>query len=375
MAACPALAYSQDPVSGIVSLDADRCIGCGYCSWACPYDAPRFNEERGVMTKCTFCSHRQAEGLAPACVEQCPTGALGFGELETLPGVEDALGMPTLAPGPSIRFVPGRARPPELDRPPKMPSRIAQVSPRKITLRSEWPLVGFTLLASWLAAAQAATAIGRPTFPPWLFALLAAASLVLSSLHLGKKLRAWRAVLNVRSSWLSREVVLYSTFVGLALVQVFFLPDETRLAAVAAGVGFAALFAIDRVYDVVRGDRRMHSADVLRTGILLVGLWLGHLPWSAAFAALKLYLYVTRKLGDGLTRPAWALLRLGAGFVLPVAMFFLDRERWALWALAGTAVGELVDRCEFYAELRVPTPRDEIRRREESDMADAAQQP
>jgi hypothetical protein len=85
---------------------------------------------------------------------------------------------------------------------------------------------------------------------------------------------------------------------------------------------------------------------------------------AAAFGALKLYLYVTRKIGDGFQWPEWALLRLGAGFVLPVVMYFLDPERWTLWALAGTAVGEIVDRCEFYDGLRVPTPRGEMRRRE-----------
>jgi len=360
MAACPALAYAKDPESGIVSLDADRCIGCRYCSWACPYDAPRFDQERGVMTKCTFCSHRQAEGLRPACVEQCPTGALGFGDLASLPGVEDGVGLPTLAPGPSIRFVPGRPRPPELAAPPQAAPMAAEPAPRKITLRSEWPLLGFTLLAAWLASAQASLASGRPAFPPTLFALLAVASLVLSSLHLGQKLRAWRAILNVRRSWLSREIVLYSAFVGLALLHQVLLPNATRLAAPAAAVGFAALFAIDRVYDVVRGSRRLHSADVLGTGILLAGLWIGHLPSVAALGALKLYLYLTRKIEDGFKRPQWAVLRLGAGFVLPVAMYFLDPERWRLWALAGTAVGELVDRCEFYAGLRVLTPRGEM---------------
>lgn len=363
MDACPALAYSKDPASGLVTLHADRCIGCRYCSWACPYDAPRFSVERGVMTKCTFCSHRQAEGLLPACVAQCPTGALGFGELETLSGEEDALGMPTLAPGPAIRFVPGHPRPPESAAPAGAP-RLDEAAPQKITLRSEWPLVGFTLLAAWLVSAEASTAIGRPAFSPGFFAWLAMSSLVLSSRHLGQKLRAWRAILNVRRSWLSREVVLYSAFVGLALLHRLFLPNETRLAAVTTGVGFAALFAIDRVYDLVRTRRRMHSADVLRTGILLTALWIGHLPLAAAFGALKLYLYLTRKFGDGWKRPEWALLRLWIGFVFPVVMYFLDPERWTLWALAGAAVGELVDRCEFYAGLRVPTPRGEMRRRE-----------
>jgi Fe-S-cluster-containing dehydrogenase component len=41
MFACPALAYSRDEKSGAVLLDEGKCIGCRYCAWACPYDAPR----------------------------------------------------------------------------------------------------------------------------------------------------------------------------------------------------------------------------------------------------------------------------------------------------------------------------------------------
>jgi len=58
---------------------------------ACPYGAPSFDEARGVMTKCHLCNHRLAEGLSPACVAGCPTGALGFfdtSDAESLPDLE-----------------------------------------------------------------------------------------------------------------------------------------------------------------------------------------------------------------------------------------------------------------------------------------------
>ena len=72
---CPtrAMAKRQD---GIVSIDADRCVGCRYCEWACPYGAPQFDPNAGVMTKCDLCYDLLREGRAPACVSACPMRVL-----------------------------------------------------------------------------------------------------------------------------------------------------------------------------------------------------------------------------------------------------------------------------------------------------------
>jgi formate dehydrogenase iron-sulfur subunit len=47
---------------------------------ACPYDIPRFNAGMGIMGKCTMCFDRTPDGLLPACVKTCPTGAMNFGD-------------------------------------------------------------------------------------------------------------------------------------------------------------------------------------------------------------------------------------------------------------------------------------------------------
>ncbi len=68
-------------------VDYDKCIGCKYCAWACPYGAPELDEERQVMTKCTLCVDRICDGQLPkedrkpACVKACPTGARLFGDV------------------------------------------------------------------------------------------------------------------------------------------------------------------------------------------------------------------------------------------------------------------------------------------------------
>ncbi len=80
---CPTNAIKKGE-DGIVRIDQALCVGCRYCEWACPYGAPQFNDEGGVMSKCDFCSDYLAEGKAPACVSACPSRVLDFGELEEL---------------------------------------------------------------------------------------------------------------------------------------------------------------------------------------------------------------------------------------------------------------------------------------------------
>lgn len=80
---CPASAITKRE-DGVVLIDQDKCIGCRYCQWACPYGAPQFNEEAGVMTKCTFCEDLLAQGQNPACVDACVMRCLDFGDLEEL---------------------------------------------------------------------------------------------------------------------------------------------------------------------------------------------------------------------------------------------------------------------------------------------------
>ena len=66
---------------GLVLIDYDKCIGCGYCIQACPYGARYVDHERHVADKCTFCVQRIEQGLAPACVDTCVGGARVFGDI------------------------------------------------------------------------------------------------------------------------------------------------------------------------------------------------------------------------------------------------------------------------------------------------------
>ncbi len=66
---------------GFVLIDRQRCLGCSYCVQACPYSVRFIGPESRVAEKCTWCYHRLAQGLRPACVEACPVQARKFGDL------------------------------------------------------------------------------------------------------------------------------------------------------------------------------------------------------------------------------------------------------------------------------------------------------
>ena len=79
--ACPSKAIRRED-DGRVFIDENRCDLEKECVEACPYGAISINVEKEVAEKCDFCTHRTEVGLDPACVSNCPTDALVFGDLD-----------------------------------------------------------------------------------------------------------------------------------------------------------------------------------------------------------------------------------------------------------------------------------------------------
>ncbi|HEX8371522.1 MAG TPA: DmsC/YnfH family molybdoenzyme membrane anchor subunit [Chthoniobacterales bacterium] len=211
---CPVLAYEKDQETGIVRHLDDQCIGCQYCVLKCPYEVPKYNKKRGIVRKCDMCHQRLAVGEAPACVQACPSGAIAI----------QIVGQETLRAQiqPGDRLLPG-AFDSSYTRPTTnyASSRTFRGRPAdEHKLRVEhahWPLVFmlvFTqaavglLLVNGLWLGQAAANVVA-------FVLLNI-GLGLSVLHLGQPLKAWRAFLGWRKSWMSREIMAFSAFAGVA---------------------------------------------------------------------------------------------------------------------------------------------------------------
>ncbi len=120
---CPTGAIFKRKEDGIVDIDSTLCIGCRRCEAACPYGAPQFDVEDGLVKKCNMCVDEIDAGRKPYCVMACmmrvldigPIDEIRSGEWETKalgPGEETVRAVKGLADpeltDPSIAFVPHR---------------------------------------------------------------------------------------------------------------------------------------------------------------------------------------------------------------------------------------------------------------------------
>lgn len=99
---CPTTAISKRKEDGVVIIDQAKCVGCGYCEWACPYGAPQLNPKTGTMSKCDFCVDYLNEDKDPACVAACQMRVLHYGDMNELRAKYGNTGAIYPFPDPSI---------------------------------------------------------------------------------------------------------------------------------------------------------------------------------------------------------------------------------------------------------------------------------
>lgn len=85
---CPGGALAKDEATGFVTVDDSKCVGCQYCSSACPFDVPRYYNDgtpgKTIINKCTGCVDRIENGMEPACVTTCQPNAVRFGDRDEM---------------------------------------------------------------------------------------------------------------------------------------------------------------------------------------------------------------------------------------------------------------------------------------------------
>lgn len=277
---CPTNAYEKLD-NGIVVHHADDCVGCQYCTWSCPYSVPAFQPDRRIVTKCDMCQPRLAEGMLPACVDACPTHAITVEKVN----ISDWRADHRAADAPQLPSADITLSTTRITLPADIPRDTYAAS--DWTVRPEhphWPLVWLTLV-SQLAVGVSFSA---GTFGDRLVgAALAMMALVGALFHLGRPAVAYKALRNLRRSWLSREVALLSLYAAVAAPATV-IP---ALALVAAVAGVAGVYASARLY-VVPGRPAWDSpltivrffATALATGTVLTG----HVALAAIGAGIAL---------------------------------------------------------------------------------------
>jgi formate dehydrogenase iron-sulfur subunit len=219
--ACPVDAYEKDPHTGIVKHLDDQCIGCQYCTLACPYDAPKFNAAKGIVRKCDMCRDRLAVGEAPACVQSCPHEAIRIRVVDhaTVVAWAKAGNFLPATPDPGLTLPTTHFRT-------MRPGDLQQADDHHLEPEhAHWPLIAMLVLtqlsvggfaAELVALAAGGTSDSGAVLRTIIYLSFGFAGLGASVFHLGLPLYAYRALIGVRHSWLSREVVAFGLFVTLA---------------------------------------------------------------------------------------------------------------------------------------------------------------
>jgi DMSO reductase anchor subunit/ferredoxin len=300
MNGCPVKAYEKDPVTGIVKHLDDQCIGCQYCVFMCPYDAPKFNKERGIVRKCDMCSDRLAHSEAPACVQACPNEAIRI-TLVQRDEVVQATEANNFLPGaptpddtlPTTVYKTARVFPRNM-----LPANFYSVSPEHahlplvVMLTLTQLAVGAFLVDMILGKVLGTLATRGLGFTNALFALaLALGAMGASSLHLGRPQYAFRAVLGLRRSWMSREILAFGlfAFAGLAYAGCVALGRTdwaSRAAAIAAAFGVAGVGCSVMVYAATRRDNWRGSLTGLKFGLTTLVLGVATVLMVSTVAAL-----------------------------------------------------------------------------------------
>ncbi len=255
MHGCPVEAYQKDAHTGLVLHDPQICIGCQYCTWNCSYGVPQFNAERGVVGKCDMCHGRLAEGREPACVAACPEAAI---QVEIVNQAQWRREFRENANAPGLPSADDSLSTTRLTLPRQMPSEMRAAHLDRLRPEApHWPLVFMTVLTQLSVVAFALIWVAQMLRAPEPLAAAAALglgmlALAASTAHLGRPIYAYRALKMWRRSWLSREVLLFSVFCGLAASYAMLLWTRQGVSGIAglltSVAGLAGILASAKIY-------------------------------------------------------------------------------------------------------------------------------
>jgi Fe-S-cluster-containing dehydrogenase component/DMSO reductase anchor subunit len=352
---CPALAYQRDLLTGAILHLEDKCIGCQYCTWACPYSAPKYNASKGIVEKCNFCIDRLHQNLKPACVTACPTGALDISQSESAIQYHEATAFHDFGIKPNIQLLSlsdGRQKPQEPIAPLEYIKLNNNTDNKHISFKKEWPLAIFTAIAPLLSGIW----VGVLKFPEfinkWIFAIFLLSATILSTMHLGKKSRAYRAILNIQNSWLSREIGFWGVFVTISMFYLF-VHQQIHVGLLGIIFGFLSLYAIDKVYSLTIHPSvlPLHSSSAALSGLMYFGFASGFFGFAYLIIGIKILLFGYRFIELKYYKTTeQKILSLSRILLLSAGLLVQWQEIIPILVLTLVFVSELIDRALFYEE-------------------------
>ncbi|QDT84353.1 DmsC/YnfH family molybdoenzyme membrane anchor subunit [Gimesia chilikensis] len=365
MQACPVNAYEKDPITGIVKHLDDQCFGCQYCTLACPYDVPKYHSQKGIVRKCDMCSQRLTDGEAPACVQACPHQAISIdivnkeqvladSEINTfLPAAPDPQHTYPTTTYKSRKPFPRNTLPADYYSARPQHAHFPLVIMLVLTQLSVGAFFTGSVLEYFLSAETTSVMVRLSATTALLFGLLALGA---STLHLGRPLYAFRGILGLKHSWLSREILAFGVFAGAAQVYAgltwfagsllpswqIWQPAAGWLVSALGGVG---IFCSIMIY--VFTKREFWSFEATTTKFVLTAALLGIASTWVVIFALNLTVnsaatnLLLAQAGPILSKALIVTTVLKLGFETSIFRYLLRRQNSPLKRSALLMSGEL----------------------------------
>ena len=305
------------------------------------------------MNKCNLCYSGLIEGRQPACSSACPTGALKFGQM-TNPDSGIAYNwFPDKKLNPSIEFTSIQSSP-LLKIIPEYVHGAADSEPSNEikNISAELSLIIFSFLAT-LSVSVVVSSFIRGLFPEKkiLIPLILLTGMI-SFFHLGRKLRSWRSVINLKNSPLSREIAGFIVYSGVSFIAMFYSLPGFLIAALITGLIF--LLLIDNVY--LYADRSksviLHSGQTFASALIIAsfitGLILPFIFMALIKSGLTIYSLTSRKPN----RVYFGIRFLRMIFLIIPGISLITHNSFPDMGITFIfLIGELIDRFLYYLDF------------------------
>lgn len=307
MNGCPVNAYEKDERTGVVKHLEDQCIGCQYCTFTCAYNVPQYNKKKGIVHKCDMCISRLEVGEAPACVRACPGQAIRITLVETSTvrkNPDDYVHIPDAPDShytlPTTRYLSQKELPANM-----VSADFYSIKPE----HSHWPLIVMLILTELSVGTFGAVLfLNQHIAEEFKQKLISYHALIVfgmsllalgaSVFHLGRPRYAFRAVLGLRKSWLSREIAAFGMFVFLSMIYVFkiLLGHNVDFLGIAAALwGVAGIFCSVMVYKKTKRPFWDHPSTILKFFMTTIILGAATV-FATSFIFYQIFLNLSRTL-------------------------------------------------------------------------------